>query len=145
VLVDGARLAVATHRTNAQSDASSILESFLDAKMLGSRCRVEFVFSKLDRIVEAGKAAVDFLSTTESKLRAKFGSRIANLAFRRIAARPEVEPINAPMDDGLEEAFASWVTPPVSAAPAAWIRNPPPSDVREFAKYGWRYFARRES
>jgi hypothetical protein len=144
VLVDGARLAVPSQRTNAQSEASSILESFLDAKMLGNRCRVEFVFSKLDRVVEAGAAALEFLSTTETKLKTKFGDRVPHLAFRRIAARPEVEPSKEPLNDGLAEAFTSW-TAPVPVGAGAAPQDAPPSDAREFAKYGWRYSARRGS
>ena len=145
VLVDGARLAVTAQRTNAQSEASSILESFLDGNMLGSRCRVEFVFSKLDRVVEAGEAAVDFLNTTETKLRTKFGDRVPYLAFRRIAARPEVEPSRVPLNDGLAEAFTAWTTPVLPVGAGTAPQDAPPSDAREFAKYGWRYSARRES
>jgi hypothetical protein len=143
VLVDGARLAVPAQRTTAQSDASSILESFLDAKMIGSRCRVEFVVSKLDRVVEAGDAAVEFLNTTEKKFEAKFGERVPHLAFRRIAARPEVEPSEGTLNDGLAEAFVAWTTPIVGDAGAA-RQDAPPRDAREFAKYGWRYSARRQ-
>ncbi len=144
VLVDGARLAINAQRTNAQSDASSILESFLDAKMIGSRCRVEFVFSKLDRVIEAGEAAVEFLNRTEKKLRAKFGGRVPHLGFRRIAARPEVDQRQASLNDGLEDAFISWTTPVAVGADAA-LQNDPPIDGREFAKYGWRHAVRRES
>lgn len=144
VLVDGARLAVPAQRTNAQSEASSILESFIDAKMVGSRCRVEFVFSKLDRVVEAGEAAVEFLNTTEKKFEAKFRGRVPHLAFRRIAARPEVEPREGTLDDGLPEAFVEWTTTIVGDVDAG-SQDVPPRDAREFAKYGWRYAARRES
>ncbi len=142
VLVDGARLAVNEQRLNAQTDASSILESFLDAKMIGTRCRVEFVFSKLDRVVEAGDAAVQFLNSTETKLRAKFGDRVPHLGFRRIAARPEVE--SDSLNDGLAEAFTAWTTP-VELGAGAVSQGIPPRDAREFAKYGWRYSAGRES
>ncbi len=90
VLVDGARLAVPGQRTNAQSEASSILDSFIDAHMVGQRCRVEFVFSKLDRVVEAGQSALEFLKRTEEKFEARFRGRVGHLAFRRIAARPEL-------------------------------------------------------
>ncbi len=143
VLIDGARLAVNEQRLNAQTDASSILESFLDAKMIGSRCRVEFVFSKLDRVVEAGDAALQFLNTTETKLRAKFGDRVPHLGFRRIAARPEVEPSATPLNDGLAEAFTAWTSPAEVGASAA-SQDVPPRDAREFAKYGWRHSVGRE-
>lgn len=142
VLVDGARLAVSEQRLNALTDASSILESFLDARMIGSRCRVEFVFSKLDRVVEAGSAAVQFLNSTETKLRAKFGDRVPLLGFRRIAARPEVG--SDSLNDGLAEAVTAWTTP-VELSAGTTSQGIPPRNVREFAKYGWRYVAGRES
>lgn len=144
VLVDGARLAVSGHRTNAQSEASNILESFIDAKMIGERCRVEFVFSKLDRVLEAGDAALEFLKTTEKKFKAKFGDRVPHLAFRRIAARPEIESIGKASNDGLAEACIAWTTSVIGGASVA-SQNIPPKDAREFAKYGWRYSVRRES
>lgn len=144
VLIDGARLAVNAQRLNAQTDASSILESFLDAKMIGSRCRVEFVFSKLDRVVEAGDAALQFLNTTETKLKAKFGDRVPHLAFRRIAARPAVETSATPLNDGLAEAFTAW-TSPVEVEATAATEDVLPRDAREFAKYGWRHSVGRES
>jgi hypothetical protein len=144
VLVDGARLAVPAQRTNAQSEASSVLESFLDAQMIGSRCRVEFVFSKLDRVVAAGQGAVEFLNTTEKKFDVKFRGRVPHLAFRRIAARPEVEPSDGPLNDGLADAFVAWITGGVAPV-GAGSQDVPPRDAREFAKYGWRNLARRES
>lgn len=144
VLVDGARLAVPAQRTNAQSDASGILDSFIDARMISRHCRVELVFTKLDRIVEAGQAALDFLTTTQRKFEAKFGRRLPHLSFRRIAARPEAKPSHETLDDGLANAFAAWTTTVVDeAGPRA--QDVPPNDAREFAKYGWRYSARRDS
>lgn len=144
VLVDGSRLAVPAQRTNAQSEASSILESFIDAKMLSKTCRVEFVFSKLDRVVEAGEAAVEFLNTTEKKFEAKFRGRVPHLAFRRIAARPEVGASEETQNNGLAQAFVAWTTA-ASAPVDARLQDVPPKDVREFAKYGWRHLARREA
>jgi hypothetical protein len=144
VLVDGARLAVPAQRTRAQSEASSILESFLDANMIGSRCRVEFVFSKLDLVIEAGEAAKAFLNTTERKYEKRFRGRVPHLAFRRIAARPEVEPCDGPLDDGLADAFVAWTTDTTAAVDNA-TQDVPPRGVREFLKYGWRNLARREA
>lgn len=140
VLVDGARLAVPAQRTQAQSEAASILESFLDAKMIGSRCRVEFVFSKLDLVVQAGEAAKEFLNTTERKFEQRFRGRVPHLAFRRVAARPEVEPSDGPLDDGLADAFVAWTTGAVAPVDEA-TKDVPPRDAREFAKYGWRNLA----
>lgn len=142
VLVDGARLAVPAQRTTAQSEAASILESFIDANMIGTRCRVEFVFSKLDLVVEAGDAAKEFLKTTERKFEQRFRGRVPHLAFRRIAARPEVEPCDGPLNDGLADGFVAWTTCAVSPLDAG-THSVPPRDAREFAKYGWRNLARR--
>ncbi|WP_434301398.1 TRAFAC clade GTPase domain-containing protein [Corallococcus exiguus] len=147
VLVDGARLAVPAQRTNAQSEASSILDSFLDAKMVGSQCRVEFVVSKLDLVVDAGQPAVDFLNRAEEKFEARFRGRVGNLGFRRIAARPEVAPGYGTLADGLADAFVSWTTTTSGNQVDVWPLDAPPSNLREFGKYGWRHFAqsRRET
>lgn len=142
VLVDGARLAIPEQRTNAQSDASSVLDSFLDAQMIPCRCRVEFVFTKMDRVVESGESALEFLNKTEEKLRARFGDRIGNLAFRRIAARPDPSSSTDPLDDGLADAFATWTAGTAATETAAWMSEAPPNGAREFSKFGWRHFAR---
>jgi hypothetical protein len=140
VLVDGARLAVPEQRMNAQADASGILESFLDAEMVGVRCRVEFVFSKLDRVVAAGQSALDFLDKTQEKLKSKFRARVPGLTFQRIAARPEPSSSSGKLNEGLAEAFASWMAPKPPAAMETWMQSAPPNDAREFSKFGWRHF-----
>lgn len=140
VLVDGARLAVPEQRTNAHADASGILESFLDANMVGANCRVEFAFSKLDRVVAAGKSALEFLIKTEEKLESKFRARVPGLTFRRIAARPERLLSIEELDDGLANAFASWTAPKPTAGLETWMQSAPPNGTREFSKFGWRHF-----
>ena len=142
VLVDGARLAVPEQRTNAQSEASSILDSFLDAQMVPRRCKVEFVFSKLDRVVDAGESALAFVRATEEKLEARFCNRVDSLAFRRIAARPDPSLSTSSLDDGLADAFATWTLRSPAAQLAEWTTAPPPNGAREFSKIGWRHFAR---
>lgn len=143
VLVDGDRLATPAQRTSAQADAAGIFESLLDANMLSPNCRVEIVFSKLDRIMAAGQAALGFLANTQDKFERKFRSRIPHLSFRKIAARPIPSSAQENLDGGLAEAFVSWTTvalpPPVDdqhSQPA------PARDEREFSKFGWRYFER---
>jgi hypothetical protein len=111
--------------------------------MIPDHCRVEFVFSKLDRVVEAGPTAVEFLSKTQEKLVLRFGGRVANLNFRRIAARPEVEPLDRTLNDGLADALVAWTTAPVAEVDAG-LDHVPQRDSREFAKYGWRNLARRK-
>ncbi|MDC0679390.1 TRAFAC clade GTPase domain-containing protein [Sorangium atrum] len=143
VLVDGERLAAVAQRTSAQADAADILESLLDAKLVSPNCQVEIVFSKLDRITAAGKAALEFLSKTQEKFEGKFRARVPNLAFKKIAARPAPSSEQENSDGGLAEAFVSWtrVAPPASldkhhGGPA------PARDEREFSKFGWRHFER---
>ncbi len=146
ILVDGARLVVPESRENAVADAAGILSSFLDAKMLRLQTRVEFVFSKLDRVVAAGKNAEDLLKKTEVKLETKFRRHVPGLAFRRIAARPDTA-IGSELKDGLAEAFTLWSeSRPLTAADRGLQSAPPAAHVREFSKFGWRYFehARRE-
>jgi hypothetical protein len=87
---------------------------------------------------------VEFLNTTEKKFDVKFRGRVPHLAFRRIAARPEVEPSDGPLNDGLADAFVAWITGGVAPV-GAGSQDVPPRDAREFAKYGWRNLARRES
>lgn len=146
VLVDGARLAVLEQRTNAQAEAASILESFADAKMIGASCRVEFVFSKLDRVRAAGQAALDFLSRTQEKLEVKFRNLVPSLSFRKIAARPDPSVSHDGLDTGLADAFASW-TSPQPARGESWTLPAPSVGEREFSKFGWRHFQqfRRDS
>lgn len=146
VLVDGARLAVLEQRTNARTEAASILESFIDARLVGARCRVEFVFSKLDRVNAAGQAALNFLCITQNKLEAKFRNLVPSLSFRRIAARPDPSISSDDVDTGLSEAFASW-TSPQPAAIESWKLPVPSVGEREFSKFAWRHFeqSRRNS
>ncbi len=145
ILIDGGRLVVPESRENAVADAAGILSSFLDAKMLGPHTRVEFVFSKVDCIVDAGEAAENFLKKTEAKLETKFRRHVPGLVFRRIAARPDTAS-RSELEDGLAEAFISWSEPRSPAATDTRLQSAPPVHLREFSKFGWRYFehARRE-
>lgn len=140
VLVDGAKLAAPEKRTTAHADAAGILDSFLDAKMLAPGCRVEFVFSKLDRIRAAGESALAFLKQTQGKLEAKFRSRVPQLTFREIAARPTPSAASEELSDGLAAAFAIWIASKPASSDDEWQVPPPPVDAREFAKFGWRHF-----
>lgn len=143
VLVDGDRLATPAWRTSAQSDAAGILESLLDANMLSPNCRVEIVFSKLDRISAGGQAALDFLAKTQEKFEGRFRARIPHLSFRQVAARPIPSAASDKLDDGLAEAFVSWTTMVPPSLVDDQFRQPAPARRnREFSKFGWRYFQR---
>jgi hypothetical protein len=140
VLVDGARLAVLGQRENAQTEAASILEGLIDARMVGPSCRVEFVFSKLDRVNAGGQAALNFLSKTQEKFEERFRNIVPSLFFRKIAARPDASVSSNGLDTGLEEAFASWTSLPL-AGEERWTIPSPSALDREFGKFGWRHFA----
>jgi hypothetical protein len=143
VLVDGERLAAPALRTSAQADAADILESVLDADMVSGSCRVEIVFSKLDRITSAGQTALEFLGKTQEKFEGKFRARVPNLVFRPIAARPAPSPSAENLDVGLAEAFVSWTTLlPASSMDEHRTLAAPSLDEREFSKFGWRHFER---
>lgn len=146
VLVDGARLAVLEQRANAQTEAASVLESVIDAKMVGLNCRVEFVFSKLDRVNAGGQAALDFLRKTQEKFEARFRDLVPSLFFKKIAARPDPSVSSDGLDTGLADAFASW-TSLQPAGSESWTIPVPSIGAREFSKFGWRHFAqpRRDS
>lgn len=143
VLVDGERLANTAQRTSAQADAADILESLLDANMISPSCRVEIVFSKLDRITAAGQAALEFLAKTQEKFEGKFRVRVPHLAIREIAARPAPSSEQENSDGGFAEAFVSWMTlvPPSTQDEHQGVPAPSCGD-REFSKFGWRHFER---
>jgi len=138
VLVDGEKLASLEHRSNARADAASILDAFLDAKMVPSGCHVEFVFSKLDRIRAAGEAALGFLTQTQEKLEAKFRAQVPQLAFREVAARPGPANDDDELANGFASAFATWVSPQARSVNESERGPRPPHDAREFSKFGWR-------
>lgn len=138
VLVDGERLASLEHRVNAHADAAGILDAFLDAKMVPSGCHVEFVFSKLDRIRAAGDAALGFLKQTQQKLETKFRAQVPQLVFREVAARPGPTDDDEELASGIASAFAAWVSSQARGHSDGERVPRPPSDAREFSKFGWR-------
>jgi len=89
ILLDGYKLAGLNTRSDAASDAFSLVRSCLDANMIGSTTNLTIVFTKWDDVQASGQAAidyVDFLCTDASK---RFGGRLQRLAFAKIAARPK--------------------------------------------------------
>lgn len=137
VLIDGQKLAFPEQRVNAHADAAGILDAFLDAKMVPPDSRVEFVFSKLDRIRAAGDSALAFLNQTREKLETKFRARIPQLVFREVAARPGLSNEEEEHTNSIASALAAWALP--QAHPIDDGRGPQaPSDAREFSKFGWR-------
>jgi hypothetical protein len=139
VLVDGEKLSSKEQRVNARADAAGILDAFLDARMVPSGCYVEFVFSKLDRIRSAGESALAFMKQTQEQLEIKFRARVPQLVFRKLAARPGPSSEEEELSKGLATAFATWAVFQPRILGDGWQLPPPPSDAREFSKFGWRY------
>lgn len=138
ILVDGDKLASLEQRVNAHADAAGILDAFLDAKMVPSGCHVEFVFSKLDRIRAAGDVALAFLKQTQEKLETRFRARVPQLVFRELSARPDLSSQEEELSNGLASAFATWAVLPAPVFGNGGLVPQPPSDAREFCKFGWR-------
>lgn len=138
ILVDGEKLACLEQRENARADAADILDAFLDARMVPIGSHVEFVFSKLDRIRAAGDSAYAFLEQTKQKLTIKFRDRVPQLVFRELAARPRPSDEVEELSKGLEESFATWAVPQACVTVDIERLVQPPSDAREFDKFGWR-------
>lgn len=138
VLVDGEKLASPEQRVNAYADAAGLLDAFLDANMVPSDCQVEFVFSKLDRIRAAGDSALAFLKQTRERLETRFRPQVPRLAFRQLAARPNPSNEEEAFSTDLASAFAAWAMPQARAAIGGGRAPQPPSDAREFSKFGWR-------
>jgi len=138
VLVDGEKLASLEQRVNAHADAAGILDAFLDANMVPSGCHVEFVFSKLDRIRAAGDSALAFLKQTQEKLETRFRAHVPHLVFRELAARPSPSSEEEELSHGLATAFAAWAVLQPRATGDGGRLPQPPSDAREFSKFGWR-------
>ena len=138
VLIDGEKLASLEHRNNAHADAAGILDAFVDAKMVPSGCRVEFVFSKLDRIRAAGDDALGFMKQTREKLEAKFRAHVPQLAFREVAARPGSTKDDDELADGIASALAAWASPRTPSHSYGDLGPRPSSNAREFSKFGWR-------
>ena len=139
VLVDGEKLASLEERATARADAAGILEAFLDAKMVPSCCHVEFVFSKLDRIRAAGDSALAFLKQTQENLEVRFRTRVPQLAFRELAARPSISSEDEELTGALESAFATWAVFRSHAIGDDGQEHLLSRNAREFSEFGRRW------
>ena len=137
LLIDGEKLNDPGRRQGAYSDGDLILQSCVDAGMLGLRSRVDVLFSKWDIILNSNKKSdtEEFVNNIEKKLKRKFDERIGQLRFAQVAARSEKG--NLPPAFGLDVLFPSWVEEgliPLFAKPSL----PSSLPKREFDRYGLR-------
>lgn len=91
LLIDGNKLISEVERHEAFTDARLLLQSCLDANMLGNNTFVNLIISKWDLIEDAANSTEvkSYVQMVENKMLARFGSRVGKLDIHRIAARPK--------------------------------------------------------
>ena len=109
LLIDGEKLAAPKTRWSAGQDVASLLQAFLDNQMLSASTRVWVLFSKWDFIVRSpDDAAVEIIvGDIEHEFRERFGQRVRELCFARVAARPRNGTL--PFAFGVEDMFKTWL------------------------------------
>ncbi|HEY3295372.1 MAG TPA: hypothetical protein VGL38_08030 [bacterium] len=110
ILINGEKLSNADTRAYELDSAIQMLRSFLDANMIGTSTRVEYLISKYDCIRRGGQDAEDFANMTKKRLNVAFSSLLPTLKVREVAARPVGEDL--PLAYGVEEAFIDWLAVP---------------------------------
>jgi hypothetical protein len=106
--LDGEKLADSSLRHEAVSTGKMLLQSTLDAEMIGRRTFVDVLFTKRDLLgpVE-GSSTPDYLNKIHQGLRNEFAHRLGRLRFFEVAARPTVA--GFPLAFGLDRVLPSWI------------------------------------
>lgn len=106
--LDGERLADAKLRHEAFNTGKLLLQSALDAEMIGPHTFVDVLITKRDLLgpVE-GSTAQAYLDKIRQGLSDVFKPRVGRLRFFEIAARPTVA--GFPLAYGLDQVLPSWV------------------------------------
>jgi hypothetical protein len=106
--LDGERLADTGLRHEAFNTGKVLLQSALDAEMIGPRTFVDMLITKRDLLgpVE-GSAAQAYLDNIRRRLNEEFKHRVGRLRFFEVAARPTVA--GFPLAYGLDQVLPSWV------------------------------------
>jgi hypothetical protein len=109
LLLDGDKLSQQKTRQETFIDGVSLLRSCLDAKILGKNSFVNVLFTKWDLIEDNSDKAkiLQFIDHVETEMEERFKSRVGQLRFFRIAARPQKPLLE--FGYGLKEIFPSWV------------------------------------
>jgi Double-GTPase 2 len=106
--LDGEKLASIGLRHEAYNTGKLLLQSTLDAEMIGRRTFVDILFTKRDLLGPLeGSSALNYLNNVRQGLMAEFADRLGRLRFFEVAARPSVA--GFPLAYGLDRVLPSWV------------------------------------
>jgi hypothetical protein len=124
-------------------NSQMLLRSFLDNNMLSPYCVVTVVWSKHDYFEAATGSdkteLVKFRKAVADQLQASFASRVTELRFRDVAARPLMKR-DLGFGSGVPKLFADWVADNGHLR-ALDLHPKGPVGVRESELYAQRYFA----
>ena len=112
VLIDGKLLSQKTSRNRAEQESLQLLQTFLDAKLVGKNSRVDIVISKYDLILLSLKedpSLNQFINNLKTKFKSRFESCLRNLRFLDIAAMPENSVDHVEAGYGLEDLISYWM------------------------------------
>lgn len=104
--LDGEKLASAGQRHEAFNTGKLLLQSALDAEMIGLHTFIDILFTKRDLIGD-NAGTLNYLNNMRERFRHAFATRLGRLRFFEIAARPERE--GFPLAYGLDGVLPSWI------------------------------------
>jgi hypothetical protein len=134
--MDGEKLASARYRHEAFQTGKLLLQSALDADMIGRRTYVDVLFTKRDLLGSPNDPSVrKYLHNIAEDLKRGLAERLGRLRFFEIAARP-TRP-NFPFAFGLDRILPSWLedTPLYDQSPIDLRALAASMAQREFDRY----------
>lgn len=137
LLIDGERLLKGSEQAKVLKEVNDLLQSALDAQMLGKWSQVFVRFAKWDRLAATPKLQ-DTLNDIEEILTKSFADRLGRLHFGRLAARPEHRTKEIPLGYGLKE-----ILDDITAVPARPPLDPFVLDAPSSERQADRYLALR--
>jgi len=106
--LDGEKLASTTFRHEAFHTGVLLLQSALDAGMIGVRTFVDVLFTKRDLLgPPQGSTALDYVDGIRQKMTTQFERSFGRLRFFEVAARPSS--LEFPFAYGLDQILPSWI------------------------------------
>lgn len=119
--IDGEKLANTSQRHEAYNTGKLLIQSALDAEMIGHFTFVDVLFTKRDLL---SSSAMTYLDNISQRFRSEFAGRVGRLRFFEVAARPKVAGFS--LAYGLDRVIPSWV----EETPFYTLR--PPKDLSDF-------------
>lgn len=148
VCLDGDKIIELKARVVARSLVLGLLGNLLAVGHLDRTSAVDILITKWDKVLSDPKSAhhKEFVEQTEQMLRAEFEPKLGQLAFHRIAARPD-ETSELDLCHQMDGMISRWLAPkpPLAAPPLLFSM---PDDLRESERYLYRrlpqYVAKKE-